>query len=153
MFAPSTRPWLRGKADAVECSPDRAQFLALAQYVEIEDYLRNCPGNTKSDNGASLFCAAFTEGEKILQRLEVRDSSRFVKKANAPKRLVMGTKSKYNCAPWQLWKRGFWATRHNGSGEGNDVVLGWYLARQFDGDSFFTMQQRHGGLEIETDMT
>lgn len=76
--------------------------LALVQYVGIGDYLRNCPGNTEPDNAwlrrASPSCAVFTKGGEV-SRTWVRDSSRFVKKANAPKQLVMGPKSKYNCPP------------------------------------------------------
>lgn len=39
------------------------------------------------------------KGGRKVSRTRVRDLSRFVKKANAPKQLVMGPKSKYNCPP------------------------------------------------------
>ena len=83
-----------------ECSSNRGTFLALAQYVEREKIIRV----TVPRGGISQRCALFfIPAEWGRGGSRRRDSSRFVKKANAAKRSRNGTGIKAQSSS-ERWK-------------------------------------------------
>lgn len=126
MFAPSTWFPIEMRPNATECSLGRELFWLRCNMSDWRLSTNvTVPGirTLTIGDGAllSILCHIFTVvgkgalraavrkggAQRKVRGLWVRDSSRFVKKANATKRLVMWPESKYSCSPWRQWKCGF----------------------------------------------